>query len=252
MSIVSITNDQNIPMTLLTTKEYMELKDKEIRKNILEQKYAEMLLNIEKYVEEIKTLKEEKQLLENSISELRKQVQELIDKNNDLTEQNKNLNSRVENLENDNKTLKKDKENNDQLVKMSQCIYNYKATLKSQILKTDNSRDYFEVWDLFDILLKGDGDDELTNEELMEKNAINDMLNLTYGTGRNKKNGSQNLKRHFRDITRERNFASHPIISEKEKVVLKGVFIEYCNNMFPTRHILNKNVANDVFGFSKV
>lgn len=84
MSIVSITNDQNIPMTLLTTKEYMELKDKEIRKNILEQKYAEMLLNIEKYVKE-------KQTLEFFISEMKKQTQELTKKLDELTEENKIL-----------------------------------------------------------------------------------------------------------------------------------------------------------------
>jgi hypothetical protein len=54
MNLSSLVDHNGNSITFLLTKEYRELKDKEIRKTILEQKCSEMQLNVEKYVEEIR------------------------------------------------------------------------------------------------------------------------------------------------------------------------------------------------------
>jgi predicted Ser/Thr protein kinase len=54
MNLSSLVDHNGNSIKFLLTKEYRELKDKEIRKTILEQKCSEMQLNVEKYVEEIR------------------------------------------------------------------------------------------------------------------------------------------------------------------------------------------------------
>jgi chromosome segregation ATPase len=230
-SSVLITDSQNNPMSIITTKEYKELKDKEIRKNILEQKYAEMLLNVEKYVEEIRILKEEKELLEKTIFQLKIQIQELTDKNLDLQ---KRL-----------CYLEEESENNNKLLKISQCIYNYKEQLKNKITQQEQE---LSRYDLFDILLNEDFDDQLSNEQLIVKKEINNKLNHLYG-GKRKINGTRNLKRLLSQITYERNIQSHPVIIETEKTQIKKDFLEYCNKRWHNDSI-NEILANDIFQFS--
>jgi chromosome segregation ATPase len=163
MNLSSLVDHNGNSITFLLTKEYRELKDKEIRKTILEQKCSEMQLNVEKYVEEIRILKEEKRLLEETINLLKNRIQEL--ENN-----NENLSNRVLMLE-------QEKDENAKLLKISQCVFDYKTIMKNKIVNGD---EYFKNIDLFKIL-KGNYDNQLRKEELDIKIKMNDNINKLYG-----------------------------------------------------------------------
>lgn len=227
--------DQNIPVVVITSKEYAQLKDTEIRKNIIDQKYGEMLLNIEKYVEEIKILKQEKQILEDTICELREKVQFVIDDNEKLQNSNEDLKNRVYKLE-------IEKENKDRLLKISQCIYEYKRLVKSKItnLKQLNRIDLFEILD------GNNFDSQFTDNEINIKKSIIEHYNKLYG----EKFGVTNLKSALNSITNERNFNSHPKIRKNELESLKLTFIEYCNEQWEGDE-LNYTIADDIFNFLK-
>lgn len=227
-SSLIITDNQDIPMVVITSKEYRELKDKEIRKNIIEQKYAEMLLNTEKYVEEIKILKEEKKILEDTICELREQVKRLIADNEKLQNSIQDLKSRVVKLE-------LEKENKDRLLKISECVYQYKKVIKSKIT---NSKQ-FNRFDLFEIL-DGKYDSHLNDNEINSKKLLLENYNKLYDLG------VATLQNALKDITNERNFNSHPKIRKNELDDLKIAFIAYCNEQWEGDQ-LNDILATDIF-----
>jgi hypothetical protein len=253
MDITTITDTRGVSMTLIPTDEYNEviksLKNMEIRKNLLEKNYAELLLSVETHVEEIRLLKEEKLLLEKTIKELTDKLQKLIDNNelliNDnkiIKEENAILKKQVYDLTEDIKVFKTERDENKKLLKLSQCIYNYKEFQKQKITKKNYK---FQRCDLFDIL-NGKYDDDLDDSQLSIKDKMNDKINNLFANNRKKNNGIQIFKDLIKSITIERNTLSHPVISNDELTEIKKEFLYTSNIQWPNDP-LNNIVADEVF-----
>jgi hypothetical protein len=231
INIETIINYNNEPMSLIAQKEYIELRNIKIQKGFIDKQYAELLLSVHSYTEEIRILKEEKLLLEKTIENLTKRIQCLEDEN--------------QSVKDGIKTLMDEKEQKNKLIKMSQCIYNYKENIKNKII--NNNSDLTKLlkrFDLFDIL-NGDFDHLLLKyQDLTIKDEIIQNMDNLYGSGNN--DGHKILKNYFRDLTIERNNNSHPKITKEESVEIKQFFINYCNDKWENDPV-NETIANDIF-----
>jgi hypothetical protein len=249
-----VINGQRIPMTCIPTKEYDEFTNCKIRYTILETQHAELLLKVEEHVEQIRLLREEKELLGQKIN---KTLDEAI---TSLSGSYSTVNRKLQNVTADNiylddrvEILEKKQQKDDQLLKIGQYIFDFKQFIKNKI--TQNNP-YFKDsnYDVFK-MLKGEYDEDLEPEQLLTKEHLIQIFNNNYGKcpkkGPNiKKNGVVNLQAKLKDLAYERNCHSHPNVNEREKDELKVLFLETCNKLWEndeTNDILADNVFSSKY-----
>jgi len=218
--VVSIEELINTITHLESEKSKLEEKNNELQTHLNTSN-----LNIEKYIEETRLLREEKRLLEVELENTKK---------------------RLEKLENENKQLIKDviflKDENTKMkeqynvVIYAQCVLNYKLQLLEYILY---EHDDLRGIDLFCDVLNNNIDDEMTENEIKRKNAIISFINSKYKTV----SRFQNL---LKDITDIRNGLSHPNITNYNE--LKPEFLKFCNSTWKNdKNGLNQKLTNDIF-----
>jgi chromosome segregation ATPase len=167
----------------------------EIKKNILDKECHELKLSIQEHLDNIRILNEEKAILQSMINVLQEKV-------NFLECENKELHKRLDNLEDKNNALEKnmlelskEKMQKDNLIKFSQCIYNYKKSIMKFIFKENYEVDKdLQTLELHDVLLDKENQFDLTDEELERKTEIYIKINNSYKTSR-MKNGVKNFFR---------------------------------------------------------
>ncbi len=228
-NIILNTEHQTFLMTYVPTEEYKKIINERnnalIRNNILETNLNSLNLSVEKYIEEIRILKEEKKLLEETITELNKRIE--------ILETEKiNSNNRIEKLE----TIITHQE---KLIKIGACIDNYKNIIKTYIYgNTKNRNDTFEIMTNTDI--------NKTKEQQQKIDNIKNYYNKIYNSP-DFKNGTIEISRHLSNIKFERNITQHPKINNEEYKELKIIFLEYCNNNWLDDSELNEKITNNIF-----
>lgn len=199
-----------------------KLKDIETRKKILEEEHARTLLAIQTHI--------------NAENILREENEKLKEKLNLLQKENDELKERVTRLE-----QKEIDETN--LLKISQCIFNYKEKLwififkheakkQQRIYGKDNLRD----------ILQGNYDHKLTTEQLHNKNEIVKQITKNYEI--------EYFFNSLNDINSSRNTMSHPKI-ESEYEYLQPMFLEYCNNLWESDKKENIIFTDFIFSLLK-
>ena len=189
-----------------------EKSNLEFKLKLCEKNYNELKITADGYMETIHVLREEKQL---------------------LIEKNQYLENRLVELTNEFNELKRKNEETNKVLKLGQCIYDYKQKLKMQIGTGLNER-----WDIFDIL-NGEYDNQLNPTEISAKmNIIAHIIN-THGT-------VKAFKRALKDLTLNRLTLAHPDISA-EYLTLQTDFLQYCNSIWPRDVNYNIIFTNDIF-----
>lgn len=257
INIVNLQHSTHVPVIVISIEEHNKLLEKiallekeksqlEIKKNRIQEQFENLSLSIEKYIQEINILKEEKELLEKTIVELNERLQCL---ENDKIQNNKRIND----LELQVSQLIKEKNKNDIMLKRSQCITLYKDKIKNKIFVDLDKDDDKEIqkWDLFSIL-HGDYNERMTPKELERKDNIISSINAKYKKYEyhNKRlnkdmKGIDFFHNYIKNISKERNTFAHPDISKEELIELKQDFI---NNATTKNEKINEQLfINDIF-----
>lgn len=199
-----------------------KLKDVETRKKLLEEEHARTLLAIQTHINAENILREENEKFKEKIN--------LLQKEND------ELKERVSRLE-------KKELNETNLLKISQCIFNYKEKVWTLIFKNEYKRQQriFGKDNLRDIL-QGKYDDKLTKEQVFNKDKI--VYQIT------KKYEIDYFFHSLNDINSSRNTMSHPKI-ESEYEYLQPMFLEYCNNLWESDKEENIIFTDFIFSLLK-
>jgi chromosome segregation ATPase len=204
-----------------------KIKDSEMRKSILEAELTRTTLSIKSYIDTEKILREENEKLNQKIMQLENENKELKMEINDLT-------TRITNLE-------KKENNNQRLLQISQCVYNYKDKIWSLLFQKDKIKKQRQLGknNLRDILT-GSYDNELTEQQLVIKNKIAENI----------KKNNPNITYFFNAlnmITDERNNVSHPKIEPSNINILRDEFLNYCNEIWEDDTELNNIFTQDIF-----
>ena len=223
----------------------------EIKKNIIETQYNELSLSVQKYIATIQQLREDKIILQQTIDELNQRITE-------LETTNQALNGRIYNLENTNQTLnnrifalENERTEKNKMLKRSECIYNYKKSIKNHIF--NNNVDYdVKQWDLFDILF-GKYDENMEDDEKNRRDIFISSINSKYKSNNVnpkrivKNSGLKVFQRYLKDITDIRIPVAHPNIPKTEYVELKQDFLDYCNTKWSDDYSINATFTDDIF-----
>jgi len=239
-------NEHNVYQLQLVPKSVCDelerkLKDTEIRKKNVEEEHERTLSILkEEHERTLSILKEERErtsviiqthinteiFLRNENEKLKTKIAELnveIAKLKTIIAESNAINIELKT------TLEKiqvDECKKTKLLKINQCIYDYKEKIWEQIFKTDVVKKRKNLKcnnDLLDVL-KGNLDNKLSDEQIENrKNVVNNIkknYDIIY------------LFNSFKDFTGERNQLSHPKIEKTELQHLKIDFLNYCNKQW--------------------
>lgn len=217
-----------------------KLKDAEIRKDILKGELDRTSLSIKTYIDAEKILREENEKLNQKIIHLENE-------NKELKIEISELKIRISNLENENIELKtfltnyKQKEiENQKILNISECVYNYKKKLWTLIFQKEITKKQrqFGKDNLRDIL-SGLYDNKLTQQEFKIKNKIADYIKSKYDI--------EYFFNSLNMINIERNTISHPEINYENINTLRNHFLNHCNNIWENDEEMNKEFTEDIF-----
>jgi hypothetical protein len=187
-----------------------KLKDSEIRIIFLDAELGRTLLSIKNYIDNEKILREE----------------------------NENLKIEIGNLKNRILKLEEREIENQKLLEISQCVYDYKDKIWTFIFqkeKTKNQRIFGK--EKLKEILDGVYDVKLTKQQLEVKNKITENINNNHG-------GVAYFFNSLGFLTYERNCASHPKIKYDD---LRDDFLNYCNKIWEDDEELNKIFTEGIF-----
>lgn len=197
-------------------------------------KYTELNIVAIGYIDTIRELREEKQRLEKEIADLRASHTELIASNTVLLASNTELIASNSELIARVKVLEDNEAKNILLLKIGQCVYDYKCKLKMRIDGTKLK----SKWELFDII-NGMYDKFLSPTAKANRDTLINEIETKYGSVRE-------LQTMLSDTTADRVKNAHPVISD-EYLALKPQFLAYCNDKWSDDVDANIIFADDVF-----
>jgi chromosome segregation ATPase len=215
-----------------------KLRDTEIRKKILEEQHAQTLLSIQTHIDTATNLRNENEMLRKEIANLNNIIINLTNEIASLNEKNNNLENKIAEIEIERLNEKK-------LLKINQCVYNYKDKIWKTIFENEANIKKREFgFDNLQNILKGKFDVELTDKQIENKNKIVNDINKNFTVNY--------LFNSFYYFTTERNEFSHPTIQANELNYLKNDFLEYCNIKWNDDNEANIKFTNYIFDVLQV